>query len=128
MKEILEKMSTSYGSQKNECVSESDGGTTIKRAVVEEEVACTPKLALLLPGGLAACPDSKKVGGLTLNNAGKEEEGMGEKCKTPKRKFRDEDESDQGSTQGTNFNFNLSDSNQVAGIFTPKRMKTKQDN
>ena len=51
-----------------------------------------------------------------------------EKCRTPKRKFRDEDESDQGSSQGTNFNFNLSDNNQVAGIFTPKRMKTKQDN
>ena len=95
----------------------SDGCTTNKRAVVEEEVACTPKLALLLPGGLAPCPDSKKVGELTLNNAGKEEEGMGEKCKTPKRKFRDEDDNE----QGTNFQF---PDTQEMGIFTPKRNKT----
>ena len=102
------------------------------RAVVEEEGACTSKLAVLLPGGLVPCPDFKILGGLTLDInkhiAGEEE---GEKCKTPKRKFRDEDALDQGSSQGTiNFNFNLSDNNQESSIFTPKRvkLKRKQDN
>ncbi len=51
--------------------------------------------------------------------------GLGENFR--KRKFRDEDGSDQGSSQGTiNFNFNLYDNSQESGIFTPKKVKLKR--